>query len=120
MGATEGTDGLPDEHPERREYLSSFLLDRLEVTNQAYAAFVQAMGYRPPVNSNPARTLWENNHPIPALRTIPSSTSAGKMLWPIADGPANAFPPKPNGKKLRAVRPTGATRGEQLGLHDGQ
>ena len=43
MGATEGIDGLPDEHPERRVYLSSFLLDRLEVTNHAYAAFVQAM-----------------------------------------------------------------------------
>jgi formylglycine-generating enzyme required for sulfatase activity len=63
MGTPEGSDGLPDEHPERRVHLSSFLLDRLEVTNRAYAAFVHGTGHRPPANANPRRTLWEHDHP---------------------------------------------------------
>lgn len=71
MGTPEGTDGLPDEHPERRVYLGSFLLDRFEVTNRAYAAFVRATGHRPPANSNPARTLWENDQPISGIENHP-------------------------------------------------
>lgn len=71
MGTPEGTDGLPDEHPERRVLLSSFLLDRIEATNRAYAAFVQATGHRSPLNSNPARTLWENDRPIPGIDNHP-------------------------------------------------
>jgi formylglycine-generating enzyme required for sulfatase activity len=71
MGTPEGTDGLPDEHPERRVYLSSFLLDRLEVTNRAFARFVHATGHRPPANPNPALTLWENDHPLPGIDDHP-------------------------------------------------
>lgn len=71
MGTPEGTDGLPDEHPERRVYLNRFLLDRLEVTNRAYAAFVHATGHRPPANFNPARTLWEQGHPLSGIEDHP-------------------------------------------------
>jgi formylglycine-generating enzyme required for sulfatase activity len=71
MGTPEGTGGLPDEHPERRVYLSGFLLDRLEVTNQAYAGFVQATGHRSPANSNPVRTLWDNNQPLSGIENHP-------------------------------------------------
>lgn len=71
MGTPEGSDGLPDEHPERRVYLSGFYLDRYEITNLAYSAFVQATGHRAPVHSNPARTLWEQNNPIPGIEDHP-------------------------------------------------
>ncbi len=71
MGSAEGTDGLPDEHPERRVYIGAFLLDRLEVTNRAYAAFVQATGHRAPANSNPSATLWEHERPLAAILDHP-------------------------------------------------
>ncbi|MDO9117031.1 MAG: SUMF1/EgtB/PvdO family nonheme iron enzyme [Nitrospira sp.] len=59
MGTAEGSDGLADEHPERLVFLHAFLLDRFEVTNEAYAAFVQSTGHRPPANNNPASTIWD-------------------------------------------------------------
>lgn len=71
MGTPEGTDGLPDEHPERRVYLGSFLLDRFEVTNRAYAAFVQAAGHRAPANASPSVTLWEQNGPPTGIENHP-------------------------------------------------
>ncbi|WP_181416809.1 formylglycine-generating enzyme family protein [Nitrospira lenta] len=72
MGTAEGSDGLADEHPERLIYLHAFFLDRFEVTNQGYAAFVQSTGHRPPANKNPASTIWDGtiypsaiaNHPV--------------------------------------------------------
>jgi formylglycine-generating enzyme required for sulfatase activity len=64
MGTAAGTDGLPDEHPERRVYIGSFYLDRLEVTNQAYAEFVNATGHRAPANNKPSVTIWEDNKPL--------------------------------------------------------
>jgi formylglycine-generating enzyme required for sulfatase activity len=71
MGTPEGRDGFPDEHPERRVYLSGYLIDRFEVTNQAYAVFVQATGHRAPENSNRAATLWVNNQPVPGIEQHP-------------------------------------------------
>ncbi|MDH4083408.1 MAG: formylglycine-generating enzyme family protein [Nitrospira sp.] len=71
MGTPEGSDGFPDEHPERHVYLSGFLMDRFEVTNQAYATFVQATGHRAPENSNQAATLWANNQPLPGIERHP-------------------------------------------------
>ena len=57
MGTPDGSDGFPDEHPERRVFLSGYWIDRFEVTNHAYAVFVQATGHRAPANSNAALTL---------------------------------------------------------------
>lgn len=71
MGTPEGTDGLPDEHPERHVTLSSFLLDRYEVTNRAYAAFVQATAHRAPANATPSATLWEQNGPPTGIENHP-------------------------------------------------
>jgi formylglycine-generating enzyme required for sulfatase activity len=71
MGTPEGSDGFPDEHPERRVYLSGYLIDRFEVTNHAYAAFVHATGHRAPENSNQAATLWANNQPVPGIEQHP-------------------------------------------------
>lgn len=71
MGSPEGDSGFSDEHPERRVHLNGYRIDRFEVTNQAYAAFVQATGHRPPENSNQAATIWANNQPIPGIEQHP-------------------------------------------------
>ncbi len=71
MGTAEGSVGLADEHPERRVYLSGFLIDRFEVTNRAYASFVEATGHRPPANSKPSVTLWDKNAPLPGIEEHP-------------------------------------------------
>ncbi len=71
MGTPDGSDGLPDEHPERRVTLGSYSIDRHEVTNAAYLLFVQATGHRVPENANPASTLWENKAPFRGTETHP-------------------------------------------------
>jgi len=71
MGSPQGSDGFPDERPERRVFLSGYFLDRFEVTNEAYAAFVQATGHRAPANATQAATLWTNNRPIPGIEHHP-------------------------------------------------
>ena len=71
MGTPDGSDGLADEHPERRVYLSGFFLDRFEVTNAAYFEFVQATNHRAPENANPSTTLWAHGFPIPQILTHP-------------------------------------------------
>ena len=71
MGTPAGADGFPDEQPERRVYVGGFVLDRLEVTNRAYAAFTRATGHRTPAHSNPAVTLWKNDHPLPGIEDHP-------------------------------------------------
>ena len=42
MGSPSGSDGPPDEQPQRAIFLGSVYLDRHEVTNEAYQAFVSA------------------------------------------------------------------------------
>ena len=71
MGTAEGSDGLADEHPERLVFLHAFFLDRFEVTNQNYAAFVQSTGHRPPANNNPASTIWDDVMYPPAIAKHP-------------------------------------------------
>jgi formylglycine-generating enzyme required for sulfatase activity len=81
MGTAEGTDGLPDERPERRVYLSAFLIDRFEVTNRSYAAFVEATGHRTPANTKPSVTLWNNGGPLPGIEDHP----VVNVSWTDAD-----------------------------------
>jgi len=71
MGSPAGTDGLPDEQPQRRVYLSSFLIDRYEVTNEAYAKFVKTTGHRIPENPNPSSTLWIDKAPMAGIERHP-------------------------------------------------
>ncbi len=71
MGNPAGSDGLPDEQPQRLVYTATFWIDHYEVTNDNYARFVQATGHRAPANSNPASTLWENNAPISGIGDHP-------------------------------------------------
>ncbi|MGC4095483.1 MAG: SUMF1/EgtB/PvdO family nonheme iron enzyme [Nitrospira sp.] len=81
MGTPEGSQGFSDEHPERRVFLSGYFLDRFEVTNQAYTAFVQATGHRSPANTNQDATLWMNNRPIPGIEDHP----VVNVSWEDAD-----------------------------------
>jgi len=81
MGTPEGSEGFPDERPERRVFLNSYLIDRSEVSNQAYVAFVQATGHRSPSNANPAVTIWMNNRPIPGIENHP----VVNVSWEDAD-----------------------------------
>ncbi len=71
MGSPAGTDGLPDEQPQRRIYLGSFLIDRYEVTHEAYARFVATTGHRIPENANPSSTLWIDKHPVAGIERHP-------------------------------------------------
>ena len=54
-GAGEGA-GDPDEMPEHKTYLDAFLIDKYEVTNAQYRAFVDATNHRPPKLWQSART----------------------------------------------------------------
>ena len=71
MGNPVGSDGLPDEQPQRLVYTATFWIDRYEVTNDTYARFVQVTGHRAPAHLNPASTLWEKNAPIPGIGSHP-------------------------------------------------
>jgi len=71
MGNPAGSDGLPDEQPQRLVYTGAFRIDRYEITHDAYARFVQMTGHRAPANSNPAATLWESNAPISGIGRHP-------------------------------------------------
>jgi iron(II)-dependent oxidoreductase len=46
MGSSRG--GEPDEYPQHRVYLSSFYLDKFEVTNEQYEKFRSETGHQPP------------------------------------------------------------------------
>jgi len=71
MGSPAGSDGLPDEQPQRSIFVSSVFIDRHEVTNEEYHAFVLAANYRMPENNNPASTLWSNQAPMPGIERHP-------------------------------------------------
>lgn len=71
MGSPIGSQGLPDEHPERIVYLSSYWMDRFEVTQEQYADFVQATGHRAPANVNQAVTMWLESRPVEGIASHP-------------------------------------------------
>ncbi len=61
MGVPAGDrDGDRDEYPRHEVYLDAFYIDKYEVTNGRYLAFVKATGHRVPQNpQNPTRNLWQ-------------------------------------------------------------
>ncbi|MBP6005088.1 MAG: SUMF1/EgtB/PvdO family nonheme iron enzyme [Pyrinomonadaceae bacterium] len=60
------SDGPPESRPEHQVDVKSFWMDKSEVTNAEYFAFVSAVGYKPvPVD-------WVNDKPI-----------AGQEQWPV-------------------------------------
>jgi putative heme-binding domain-containing protein len=48
-----GSDDFPDAHPVHRVYVNGFWMDRTEVTNEQFAAFVAATGYQTIAESQP-------------------------------------------------------------------
>ncbi|MGE3151883.1 MAG: formylglycine-generating enzyme family protein [Nitrospiraceae bacterium] len=71
MGSPLGSDSFPDEAPQRLVFLSAFLIDRFEVTQENYRRFVQATGHRVPENPKPASTLWEDGRPLAEIGDHP-------------------------------------------------
>ncbi len=58
-GSPEGQ-GDADEHPQRTIILSSFYIDRYEVTNRRYQTFLKAAGHRVPEHCcDPSYNLWK-------------------------------------------------------------
>lgn len=71
MGSPAGSEGFPDERPQRLVFVSAFRIDRYETTNGAYARFVRETGHPPPANLNPAVTVWEQGAPLPGIGDHP-------------------------------------------------
>jgi len=71
MGASGGGDAFSDEQPQRLVYVSAFWIDRYEVTNARYLAFVQATGHRAPSNERAATTLWDGGRPVAGIEDHP-------------------------------------------------
>ena len=58
-------DGTPSERPTRVLEIKAFFLDRTEVTNQQYLAFIEATSKRPPIHWRAAKPLsGEQNLPV--------------------------------------------------------
>ncbi len=71
MGTAAGSDGLPDEQPQRKVLLGAFWIDRYEVTNEEYKRFVEETGHRTPAHVTSANTLWEQNKPLAGIERHP-------------------------------------------------
>jgi formylglycine-generating enzyme required for sulfatase activity len=81
MGSPEGSDGFPDERPQRQVYVSTFWIDRHETTNADYERFVRATGHRIPANPNPAVSLWDNGAPLPGSHDHPVVNVSWDDAW---------------------------------------
>ena len=72
MGNPLGSDGLPDEAPQRLVYIGPFWIDRYEVTNETYAD----LSGQPDIARRQIRTLpppcGKTMRRSPASATIPS------------------------------------------------
>jgi len=71
MGSSAENGGLPDEAPQRTVDLSSFYIDRHEVTHEAYAVFIKGTGRAFPENLKPASTLWTAAGPLAGIERHP-------------------------------------------------
>ncbi len=73
MGVPHGDrDGGRDEYPRHDVALDAFAIDKFEVTNGHYLAFVKTTGHRLPQNpTRPTRTLWQGNTVPDTLMTRP-------------------------------------------------
>lgn len=63
MGVPDGDrDGGRDEYPRHEVFVDTFAIDKYEVTNSRYLAFVRSTGHRVPQHpKDPARTLWNGD-----------------------------------------------------------
>ncbi len=70
-----------DEIPQHSFNLRGFYIDRHEVTNRQYKAFVAATGHRPPENKYTGAYSWEANSPQTGQEDIPVTD----VSWHDAD-----------------------------------
>jgi len=71
MGSPDNGLSYDDEGPQRMVYVSSFLIDRYEVTNRRYLQFVKATGHPAPHHQKPEFTLWIHDAPLPGSEQHP-------------------------------------------------
>ena len=67
MRGSPANTGRADERPSQRIYLDAFLIDKHEVTNQQYLAFVTATGHKEPFNVYGDGSLFN----VPGIDTLP-------------------------------------------------
>jgi len=65
--------GLPDSTPKQRVLQTAFYIDRCEVTNAEYAAFIATTGHRAPSSCDPniPTADWDGNGIIPGHEQMP-------------------------------------------------
>ena len=71
MGSPDDGASFDDERPQRLVYVSSFLLDRHEVTNARYKQFVGATGHPAPSHQKLEFRLWFHGVPFPGSEQHP-------------------------------------------------
>jgi formylglycine-generating enzyme required for sulfatase activity len=95
---------LPEESPQRQVTVREFWMDRAEVTNAQFAAFVKATGYR-----TQAERGWTGNRRIPKELQMPGSVvfkapidpSAPEYRWWVFTPGANWQHPEGPGSSLK-------------------
>jgi formylglycine-generating enzyme required for sulfatase activity len=140
-----GTDGgSPDEGPAHEVDVPAFQLDKFEVTNADFAAFVAATGYQTDAEKSGAKRIWrddfgagEDNHPVVRVTwndAVAYCTWLGKRLpseveWEKAARGPEGFtypwgnewdPTQANVKEsgLRGTTAVGSYPPNKYGLHD--
>ncbi len=71
MGSPDDGASFDDERPQRHVYVSSFFIDRHEVTNARYKQFVDATGHPAPTHQKPEFRLWFHGIPLPGSEEHP-------------------------------------------------
>lgn len=71
MGSPDDGLSFDDERPQRKVYVSAFLMDRHEITNARYKQFVDATGFQTPSHTTSQLTLWDHGTPLPGSEQHP-------------------------------------------------
>ena len=71
MGSPDDGVSFDDERPQRQVFVSSFYIDRHEVTNAQYKQFVDVTEYQAPSHPTSKFTLWDHNTPLPGSEQHP-------------------------------------------------
>jgi formylglycine-generating enzyme len=80
MGAGEG-EGFPEEYPQHRVKVSGFWMDAHEVTNEEFAAFVQATGYVTTAERKPDWNVMKLQLPPGTPKPADSLLGAGSLVF---------------------------------------
>ena len=71
MGSPDDGLSFDDERPQRTVFVSSFRIDRYEITNARYKQFLDATGHPAPNHQKPKLTLWAYGAPLPGSEQHP-------------------------------------------------